>query len=256
VYSTGATGYLGGETLYQLVDSATQRNPRLSIRALVRDAHKGNAVKKAFPTHVEIVQGDLDDASLIEQEASEANIVVHLASTKHETSSRAIAKGLATRKDGAGYWIQISGASMFSTPEIQAGEYGKPSEKRYDDFEGVKEVIEVIRTSPARVVDNLVLDQSPVDVKTALLPGPLIYGTGRGPINTRSIQGPEMARYALQNGHAFVVGEGQAAWSNVHVSDVGKLIVLLVEAALDGRDGLWNQEGIYFPENGLLVCCH
>jgi prolyl-tRNA editing enzyme YbaK/EbsC (Cys-tRNA(Pro) deacylase) len=209
-------------------------------------------VKRAFPQHVEIVEGDLDDADLIEREASQADVVVHLASTKHEVSSKAIAKGLAAKGE-VGYWVQISGASMFSTPEIKANRYGEGDEKRYDDLEGVKEVIEVIRENPARVVDNLVLDQDANKVKTALIPGPLIYGTARGPVNTRSIQGPDMAKYALQNGHAFRIGEGKAAWSNVHVSDVGSLIVLLVKAALDGRSGLWNQDGIFFPENGLMV---
>lgn len=200
------------------------------------------------------MQGDLDDSSLIEREAGNADVVLHLASTKHEVSSRAIAAGLAkAQREKPGCWIQISGASMFSTPEIKANTYGQVSEKRYDDVADLKEVVEVIRSSPARVVDNLVLDQDSAKVRTALIPGPLIYGTGRGPINTRSIQGPESARYALQNGHAFVVGDGQAAWSNVHVSDVGGLLVLLTEAALDGRQGLWNQDGIFFPENGLLV---
>lgn len=250
-YRTGASGYLGGEALYQLASRSAK--PVIRIRCLVRDAQKGAAITKAFP-NVDVVQGDLDDAALIEREAHGAGVVVHLASTKHDGSARAIAAGLASeqREKLPGHWIQISGASMFSTPEIKANTYGKGGEKRFDDVADVAEVIDVIRSNPARTVDNLVLDQDSA-VKTALIPGPLIYGTGRGPINTRSIQGPESARYALQKGHAFTVGDGQAAWSNVHVSDVGALIVLLVEAALDGRQGLWNQEGIYFPENGLMV---
>ena len=209
-------------------------------------------MRKAFPEHVEIVKGDLDDAGLIEAEAEAADVVLHLASTRHEGSSRAIAKGLAGRS-GGGHWVQISGASMFSGEEIKAGRYGDEGRKVYDDLEGVGEVVKVIRESPARVVDNLVLDQEGAKVKTALIPGPFIYGKARGPVNTRSIQAPGLVEYALKKGNAFQVGEGKAAWSNVHVQDVGSLIVLLVEAALDGKRGLWNQEGIFFPENGLLV---
>lgn len=201
-----------------------------------------------------IVQGDLDDSSLIEKEACNADLVFHLASTRHEVSSRAIATGLAQQKrQRPGYWVQISGASMFSTDEIKAGKYGMKQGKVYDDVADQSEILDVVKSNPARVVDNLVLEQDLSKIRTALIPGPLIYGKGRGPINTRSIQVPEQAKYALENGHTFVVGAGEAAWSNVHVSDVGALMALLLEAALDGKEGIWNQDGIFFPENGILV---
>ena len=204
--------------------------------------------------------GDLDDSGLIEREARDADVVLHLASTKHEGSSQAIVAGLSSSRrrqtptPGGRHWIQISGASMFSNAEVQAGRYGEPSDRVYDDVRDVAEIIhEVIRSNPARVVDILALDQDAATVRTALLPGPLIYGEGRGPLNKRSIQGPEVVEYTLRNGRSFAVGKGQAAWSNVHVSDVGAMIVLLLEAAIDGRDGLWNQDGIFFPEAGLMV---
>lgn len=223
------------------------------IRCLVRDISKAQPIIDAFPS-AEIVKGDLDDSALVEKEARAADIVFHLASTKHEGSSKAIAAGLsdADRK-APGYWVQMSGASMFAGPEIKDGKYGEPSDKVWDDVDDNKEILDVIKSSPARVVDNIVLSQDPSKIKTVLIPGPMIYGTGHGPINRRSIQCPEVTKYALQHGQPYMVGKGESAWSNVHIHDLGKLFSLLLQAAVEKREGVWNEQGILFPENGTMV---
>jgi len=152
-----------------------------------------------------------------------------------------------------GYWIQISGSSLFSTPEIKEARYGAAGGKFYDDLKDAEEIRAIIKSTPTRIVDNLVISQSPSSIKTALIVGPLIYGTGRGPGNTRSIQAPEIARVTLQEKQGFRVGQGLSAWSNIHIRDLSLLIVKLVEAAATGREGLWNEEGLYLPENGYMV---
>lgn len=141
---------------------------------------------------------------------------------------------------------------MFSGPDIKAGSYGEAGGKTYNDDGDVEEVVQIIKDSPARVVDNLALAQDSSRVKTAIIPGPMIYGLGQGPVNIRSIQGPEMAKYTLLNGASFQVGKGDAAWSNIHVRDMGSLFALLFKAASEGT-GSWNDKGIYLPENGILV---
>lgn len=141
---------------------------------------------------------------------------------------------------------------MFSGPDMKAGTYGEAGGKTYDDLYDVKEVIDIIKASPARVVDNLVLAQDPSVVKTAVIPGPMFYGLGQGPVNVRSIQGPELAKYTLENGASFVVGKGDSTWSNIHIRDLGNLFTLLFKAAGEGT-GSWNENGLYFPENGAIV---
>lgn len=141
---------------------------------------------------------------------------------------------------------------MFSGPDIKAGSYGEAGGKTYDDVEDVQEVVDIIKASPARVVDNLALAQDPSRVRTAIVPGPMIYGEGQGPVNTRSIQCPDMTKYTLENGACFVVGKGGSVWSNIHVQDMGSLFALLFKAAVEGT-GSWNDKGIYLPENGSMV---
>lgn len=89
-----------------------------------------------------------------------------------------------------------------------------------------------------------------------MIVGPHIYGVGRGPINQRSVQAPEITRATLQLGHGFKLNEGQNIWSNIHVHDLSNLVSLLVEAAKDGRDGFWNHDGVFNVENGELVSFH
>lgn len=103
------------------------------------------------------------------------------------------------------------------------------------------------------MVENLVISQTSSSVKTALIVGPLIYGVGRGPVNQRSVQAPEIAKATLKLGHGFKLNEGKNIWSNIHVHDLASLVSLLVGAAKDGKDGFWNENGVFNVENGELV---
>lgn len=130
--------------------------------------------------------------------------------------------------------------------------YGEAGGRIYDDVDDIEEIVEIIKASPALVVDNMVLAQDPSQVKTAIIPGPMIYGEGQGPINVRSIQCPELTKYTLQNGACPEVGKGGSVWSNVHIQDLGNLFGLLLKAAEEGN-GTWNDRGIFLPENGSMV---
>ena len=92
-------------------------------------------------------------------------------------------------------------------------------------------------------------------VKTALIVGPLIYGQGLGPANKRSMQIPDTARVTIETGIGFQIGEGLSQWSHVHVHDVADLIVRLAQDAIssDPSKATWNEDGIYFAENGEEV---
>lgn len=69
--STGATGYVGGDALYALV----QAHSDYDITCLVRTSDKGAQVASQY-SNVKLVYGDLDDTSLLEQEAQKADIVL------------------------------------------------------------------------------------------------------------------------------------------------------------------------------------
>jgi nucleoside-diphosphate-sugar epimerase len=151
----------------------------------------------------------------------------------------------------------MSGASLLSGPDISNKAYGQARPQDHNDLHGVSEIRNIITSSPNRVVDNLLLNLSATQprARTAIVYGPLIYGMGRGPAKQRSIQLPDLANATLQHGYGLQIGKGLSCWSNIHISDLARLIVRLVQEATSAGNNpsLWNENGIYFAENGKLV---
>ena len=84
----------------------------------------------------------------------------------------------------------------------------------------------------------------------------MIYGPGKGPLNKRSMQAPDMARSILKDGHGFRFNAGLNRWSTIHVGDLGEVVNKLVEAASTDKSSspdLWNDQGIYLPATGIAV---
>ena len=154
-------------------------------------------------------------------------------------------------------WIQISGASLLSGPEVASNSFGNASPRKYNDLEDKDELHEIIASSPKRVVDRLVtgLHTEQPSVRTAMIYGPMIYGAGRGSVKQRSIQIPDLAKATLRRGHGVHIGKGLSIWSHIHVSDITQLVLKLVAASQNaqGEAPLWNKDGIYFADAGNLV---
>ena len=94
------------------------------------------------------------------------------------------------------------------------------------------------------------------NVHTALLVGPMIYGSGKGALNKRSMQAPDIARSILQDGQGFRFNAGLNRWSTIHIGDLGEVVNRLVEAASTEKSissDLWNDRGIYLPATGIAV---
>lgn len=141
---------------------------------------------------------------------------------------------------------------MFAAKEIAEGRFGEASSASYDDVEDVSQILSIIKDNPKREVEHIVLSMSPTEVRTVILPSPLIYGVGRGPVQRRSIQAPGMVKATLELGHGIRLLAGKSAWSTIHISDLGELVRLLVDAALKDDNVGWNDEGIYNTENGKI----
>lgn len=70
IHRTGATGYIGGDAMFALYHAHTDWN----FSTLVRNRDKVEKVQSLFPK-LRIVQGDLNDAPLIEDEIKRADII-------------------------------------------------------------------------------------------------------------------------------------------------------------------------------------
>lgn len=252
IFLTGASGYVGGQVLQEL----SRSHPEYTIAALIRDGEVAKRITAIFP-NVRAVVGSLDDSGIVEEEASKASIVLHLASNNHLGSFQAIERGLAKRESPS-FWIQVSGASALAAGEVSSPSFepGSASSQIYDDVDDVAAIRSLVRAHPARVVDNYLLDVAAKNpsIKTALVMPPIIYGVGEGPINQRSIQILTLCKVALERGRAVTVGKGESRWGSVHVGDVAKLFASLAEAGAKKNqdEALWGENGIYLAGVGEL----
>ena len=142
---------------------------------------------------------------------------------------------------------------MFSVPDIENNTYGNAPSKTYNDINDAEDIRSIIKQNPKRLVEQLVLSQNLSKVRSALIVGPLIYGKGHGPVHTDSIQVPKMARSTLERGRGFRVSAGLSVWDNIHIHSLGNFFGRLFQAAMEGQEGCWNDEGVYAIEQGQLV---
>ncbi|CAI6035800.1 unnamed protein product [Clonostachys chloroleuca] len=247
IFVTGATGYVGGDSLYTLV----KEHPDYEITALVRNKEKGHVITSRYPS-IGLVYGTLDDVELLAEQASKADVTCHWASCEHEASAKALVESLSRKsKDSPGFLIHLSGADNIGFADMNAGTYGVKRDRVFDDLSALEEIVSPANSAPHREVDLAVLEGGKKGLNTAIVCPPTIYGPGRGPGNQRSIQVPELALHSLRRGAVFTVGAGENVWNSIHVHDLSKLFLKLVEAAAQGGgQAEWGSSGFYFVENG------
>ncbi|RAK95583.1 nucleoside-diphosphate-sugar epimerase [Aspergillus ibericus CBS 121593] len=256
IFITGATGYIGGDALYALF----AKHPEYSYTALVRSSDKAQQVQAQYPS-IRVVIGDLDDSALLEKESAGADIVLHTAdASDHEGAAKAIAAGLAKghSKEKPGYWLHTGGTGILTFHDTDRNVFGEHSDKVYDDWDHVDELLNLPEHAFHRNVDRVVLETGKTKagvVQTALICPPTIYGRGRGPVSQRGRQAYALAKVTLQLKKGPIIGPGKAIWNNIHVHDLSDLYVLLVEAAVQGREDpeLWGARAYYLTENGEHV---
>ncbi|KAF6826684.1 hypothetical protein CPLU01_09539 [Colletotrichum plurivorum] len=256
VFITGATGYIGGDALYQL----HQKYPDFEYALLVRTEDKAKKILEKYPK-ARIVIGGLDDSETLEKEAAWADIVLHTAdSSDHAGAAKAIAKGLAQGHSLSrpGFWLHTGGTGILTYFDSEVKKvFGEKDEKVFNDYDGVEELVNLPAAAFHRNVDEIVLEAGTKhadSVRTAIVCPPTIYGEGRGPVSTRGRQAYELASFILKQKYCPQIGKGLARWNNIHVHDLSKVFELLVEAALDKTKQddkeIWGAHGYYFTENG------
>lgn len=136
--------------------------------------------------------------------------------------------------------------------ENRTGEPPYPDEQ-YDDIKDITKITTSIPDEAIhRDVDKIVLGADADAVRTAIVSPPCIFGPGRGPVNTRSIQVYDMVKFSLREGFVPVIGKGLTEWDHVHVHDLSDLLVRLAEEAV--RTGSGPNEPEVFGEKGYFFC--
>ncbi|KAH8882405.1 NAD(P)-binding protein [Thozetella sp. PMI_491] len=244
IFITGVTGYIGGHATLLMA----AKHPEWQINALVRDEAKAAAIKKAIPS-VNTVIGSLSDLDILSQESAKADVVLNLASADDIPAIKAYLRGLSERPAGAKrFLIHTSGTGMLADFSTGAG---NEAPRIYSDVDDVDEITSLPLTHFRRDVELEVINGGEaLNVQTAIVSPPTIYGIGQGPLKNRSIQVPALIHGVLSRGKSFTVGDGKNVWDLVHVDDVSRAFILLTEEALKENGGAasWGKDGYYFTD--------
>lgn len=192
-------------------------------------------------------------------------------------AAKAIAAGLITghTPDRPGYWLHTGGTGILTFADSDSGIYGRKSEKVYNDWDGVGELVTLPDHAFHRNIDKFVLETAAKHgdvMKLALVCPPTIYGMnsmilkfqyahiskltflgrGRGPSSQRGRQVYELANVTLRLKKGPIIGAGDSIWNHIHIHDLSDVYLLLLDAALAGRtdEGLWGPRAYYLTENG------
>ncbi|CAG8296573.1 unnamed protein product [Penicillium salamii] len=173
----------------------------------------------------------------------------------HTESIARMIEGLAARKEATGrevYFIHTAGTGSLADRPITRAivEDRVFSDKSDNIYEYIKKRQE-LEDIPVRRSDVTIVEHGrALNVPTFILMSPLIYGTGTGYFNRRSIQIPYMARAAVKARHAEVVADGAARWGNIHIEDLASLYEVLIARILQGDPVASGEQGIYFTMSG------
>ncbi|KAI6083162.1 NAD dependent epimerase/dehydratase family protein [Hypoxylon rubiginosum] len=259
---TGATGYIGGTILTQLLNSTSPALKDATISCLVRGPDRVAKLTSAYGSRVRpILYKDIDDLEATVAAAAQHDLVINTTLGYHPSSGVALVRGLSQRKAATGrdvWLIFTSGTSNVGDRPVSKAWVEERADREFDDaaddvyaYEKDREVRDGLylqRTAELAVVDAGL----EFGVKTLVIMSPTIFGIGTGLFNNISIQIPTYIRAVLKQKRGVVVADGAGVWDAVHVQDLAELYLLVVRRILEsGGEGVpTGKKGIIFSGNG------
>ncbi|KAG8950896.1 hypothetical protein FRC03_012693, partial [Tulasnella sp. 419] len=229
----GATGYIGGSIVAQLVST----HPGNKYSAIVRNP---NDLPKVEALKVEAVEASSKDYVLIQKISSDFDVVINAADADDSDLANAVIAGLEKRAGiSAGgqkpIYIHTSGTGVV-TDKPSGAWNPETCEKIWND-NNVDDIKSIDAKQPHREVDIAVFhagDRAIID--TYVVAPSTIYGRGTGPVRRVSQQIPGLIREAIQRKQAVYIAPGTNVWNHVHIRDLARLYQLVFELALSGKN--------------------
>jgi nucleoside-diphosphate-sugar epimerase len=208
VFLTGATGYIGSVVAESLLAAGHE------VNGLARSEE---AARKLEAAGVHPLTGDLHDSEKLTRAASEADGVIHAASTggpdAPQADAQAVSAILDALYDTSKPFIYTSGVWVLGNTNGVA------------DEESALDPTPLVAWRPA--IEQRVLAASGRGVRAIVLRPGMVYGRGGGSPG-------EMVQAGRQKGVVRFVGTGENRWSLIHVEDLADLYVKALEKAPAG----------------------
>jgi nucleoside-diphosphate-sugar epimerase len=206
----GATGYVGGTVLSQLLRSTENSLRYLTIDLLVRREDQVQKLRDVYGGRVRtVLWKGLDDVDFIEETAAQYDIIVNAGSGFITAGAKAFVDGLARRvKTGqpTPWLLHLSGCTNLVDPSKQPYEWNDERDgraifdymKTLDDEEPYSQ-----RTTEVTVLESA----AEKGVQAVSLQAPCIFGEGSGLFNQQALVIPMILRYAVQHGYGFKLND-------------------------------------------------
>lgn len=241
--STGATGYIGGSVLHTIATA----HPDWKLTVLLRRTPA--AFQSTYP-NARIIEGDYDSSEILSSAAEQADIVVHNGDSDHVGALNAIIAGL-LRRPTPGYLIHLSGTGIISDWKSTEN-LGKLNPKIWSDLDpqSLQEIRSLPDTAIHRETEKLLNSTTQKHghrVNIAIMCPPDIYGKGKGLGKTRTVMTPLFLKETQDlGGRVFFHADGTNTRSWVHIEDLMRMYLHVVEAAVSGSE----DAAAYFGDNG------
>lgn len=238
---TGATGYVGGTVLAQLLRSTEPSLKGLTIDLLVRSEAQVQKLKDVYGTRVHPIQWEgLEDTAFIADTASQYDIIINTGCAFIAPGAKAFVDGLARRGSGgpAPWLLHISGCTNLSDRPLTQTAQPREWDDEADNgtiFDFMQD-LEAREPYAQRTTELGVLAAAAASgVYAVSVNTPCIFGQGTGLFNQQGIVIPCILRYVVQHGYGFKLNE-TANFDWVHVVDLADLYILLVRSILERPD--------------------
>ncbi|KPI45654.1 uncharacterized protein AB675_440 [Cyphellophora attinorum] len=271
---TGASGYLGGTILSQLLNphgtkAILSRSAYNKIYCLVRNDVQADSLNKWVAASskagkhqdgggIEPIMFDylnIDEAERTLREKG-ISVVFYLIDAFSDKGQRPLIEALGKVKSLVGgdvHFLHTTGAKIFSSHT------GTPIDRPLHDDD--PELYEIQKKSKAPL-DKM---QVPVDtnntvielcekygVKSYIFAPCIVYGRGEGFGNPISIQTKAIVQCAKALRRVYAVDEGEPSWPVCHVVDTASLYLFILSAILSGSNLPSGKQGYYLASPGVV----
>lgn len=238
----GATGYIGGTVLDQLIRRIEPSIESLTIDVWVRTNGAAEILHKGYGNRVRpILWNGFTDLSSVTDTARNYDIVINAGTGFIADGATALVQGLAGRTAPGlpvPWIIHTSGCSNLADRPLTRPAY---PDRVWDDANG-KAVYEFLEHEDAhdpyaqRTTEISVLAAAEeAGVQAVSVNSPCLFGMGTGLFNRQSFIIPLFMSYVVKHGHGFKLNE-TANFDWVHIEDAAEVYVLLVRAILERED--------------------
>ncbi|KAJ7885496.1 NAD-P-binding protein [Mycena olivaceomarginata] len=232
-----------------------RKDPNLNITALVRSPEKADKLY-TLDLRLNIIVGSHNDAELVENIVSDADVVFSLADCDDLQAAESILRGLKKRFTITGVkpvLIHMSGTGCLG--DRAKGEFS--SQTIYNDLD-IAQIETLPATQPHRNVDLAIVeaDRQGYTNTYIVIPG-LVYGAPRGILAQANVQNPTnfaitaYIKASFDRKAAGIVGKGKNIISHVDVTEVADLVETLYNS-IERNHAEHGRDGYYFVAHGEI----